>query len=47
MRASKDALFLCFCIAMNKSRLPVLLRISYGENNYKIKRSEPLKNCAV
>ena len=30
-----------------KADYQFLLRISYGENNHKIKRSEPLKNCAV
>ena len=31
----------------NKNRQTDTVRISYGENKYKFKRSESLKNCAV
>jgi len=47
---AENQFYLEFCSFLSfneKSRLPSLQRISYGENNHKIKRSEPLKNCAV
>ena len=46
------AYFLTYvCLATVNSAKPLSkqskLRISYGENNHKFKRREPLKNCAV